>query len=62
MIPQERKDTLMLGGFHWWDLIPVGFVVLLAVGLVILVRSFGRSIGEGYARERRRQEQHHDQP
>ncbi|HKW23839.1 MAG TPA: hypothetical protein VJO13_20845 [Ktedonobacterales bacterium] len=52
----------MLGGFHWWDLIPVLFIVLLAVGLVILVRVFGRSIGEGYAREQRRQEQHPEQP
>jgi len=61
-LPKERKDIAMLGGFHWWDLIPVLFIVLLAVGLVILVRTFGRSIGEGYAREQRRQEQHPDEP
>lgn len=52
----------MLTGFHWWDLIPIAFVVLLIVGLVVLVRVFGRSIGEGYAREQRRQEQLPDQP
>ncbi len=57
----------MLGGFHWWDLIPIAFVVLLAVvllavGLFLLVRVFGRSIGEGYAREQHRQEQHPDEP
>ena len=61
MIPHERKDTPMLGGFHWWDLIPVLFlVVVVGGGLVVLVRVFGRSIGEGYAREQRRQEQHPD--
>lgn len=52
----------MFGGFHWYDLIPIAFVVLLAVGLFLLVRVFGRSIGEGYAREQHRQEQHPDEP
>jgi hypothetical protein len=53
----------MLGGFHWWDLIPVLFMVtVVGGGLVILVRVFGRSIGEGYAREQHRQEQHPDEP
>ncbi len=48
-----RKDALMFTGFHWWDLsIPVAFLALLILGLVVLERS----IGAGYARERRRLE------
>ena len=49
----------MLGGFHWWDLIPVLFIVIVVGGGLVIL---GRSIGAGYARERRRQEQHPNQP
>jgi len=49
----------MLGGLHWFDLIPPLFlIVVVGGGLVVL----GRSIGAGYARERRRLEQHPDEP
>ncbi len=59
MVCQERKDTLMLGGFHWWDLIPVLFIVIVVGGGLVIL---GRSIGAGYARERRRQEQPPERP
>ena len=46
------------GSFHWWDLLPLLFMIVVVGGGLVLL---GRSIGKGYARERRRLERRDEQ-